>query len=148
MTDTSNPGLAPAIFIMGPTASGKTQLAMDLFDALPCEIINVDSTLVYRGMDIGTAKPTKAELSAYPHHLVDIVDPNTPYSAAHFCQDALSLIEQINQRGKIPLLVGGSMMYFRLLLDGMSDLPEANAELRQAIEQQARQHGWSFVHNN
>lgn len=138
--------LPPAITLMGPTASGKTALAMALADNLPVEIISVDSALIYKGMDIGTAKPTPQELAAYPHHLVDILDPSQSYSAAEFCRDCLSLMQQISDRGKIPLLVGGTMMYFKALRDGMSDLPEADAKLRQEIEQQAQEHGWQFIH--
>lgn len=136
----------PAIFLMGPTASGKTDLAMRLCDQLPCEIISVDSALIYKGMDIGTAKPSPAELVAYPHHLVDILDPAENYSAAQFRDDALALMADISARNKIPLLVGGTMMYFKVLLEGMSDLPEADPLLRQKIEADAEQHGWCYVH--
>jgi tRNA dimethylallyltransferase len=138
--------LPPAIFLMGPTASGKTDLAMRIADNLAVEIISVDSALIYKGMDIGTAKPNAEELAAYPHHLIDIRDPRDVYSAADFRHDALALMADISARGKTPLLVGGTMMYFKMLLEGMSDLPEASAEVRAAIEQDAMQHGWDYVH--
>ena len=109
-----------AIFLMGPTASGKPALAMRLYDSLPCEIISVDSVLIYRGMNIGSAKPSIEELQRYPHHLIDILDPSESYSVAQFRQDALRLMAEITARGKIPLLVGGTMMYFNILLKGMS----------------------------
>lgn len=135
-----------AIFLMGPTAIGKTDLAMALCDVLPCEIISVDSALIYRGMDIGTAKPSAAELARYPHHLIDMLDPSQAYSVAAFRDDALRLMADIVARGRIPLLVGGSMMYFRVLLAGMSELPAANAAIRADIEATARAHGWAHVH--
>ena len=138
--------LPPAILLMGPTASGKTDLAMALCDTLPCEIISVDSALVYKGMDIGTAKPTQAERERYPHHLIDIIDPSHSYSVAQFREDALRLMADITNRGKIPLLVGGTMMYFRVLLEGMSDLPDADPEIRAKIDADARQHGWPYIH--
>src|SRR5690554_6430199 len=112
--------LPPAIFLMGPTASGKTDLAMALCDSLPCEIVSVDSALIYRGMDIGTAKPSAEELARAPHRLIDICDPADTYSAADFRRDALAEMADITRRGRIPLLVGGTMMYFKALLHGMS----------------------------
>lgn len=136
----------PVIFIMGPTASGKTQLAMSLADNYPVELVSVDSALIYKGMDIGTAKPTPAELVAYPHHLVDIKDPTETYSAAEFTADVLALIKAIHARGKVPLLVGGTMLYFKALLEGLSPLPEADAELRLKIENDAAVYGWSILH--
>lgn len=136
----------PVIFIMGPTASGKTALAVELFHQLPSELISVDSALIYRGMDIGTAKPTPIELAAAPHHLVDILDPAQSYSAADFRTDALRLIEQIHQRGKLPVLVGGTMLYFKALLDGISPLPEADPVVRQQLEQEAATIGWEGMH--
>jgi len=138
--------LPPAIFLMGPTASGKTDLAMALCDVLPCEIISVDSALIYRGMDIGTGKPSAAELIRYPHHLVNFLDPVQAYSAANFRDDAIRQMSDISARGRIPLLVGGTMMYFRLLLAGMSELPAADAMVRAEIEAIAQQHGWAHVH--
>ena len=135
-----------AIFLMGPTASGKTALAIELYQKLPVEIISVDSALIYRGMDIGTAKPNQEELSQAPHHLIDILDPSLPYSAADFRRDALNLMGEITARGKIPLLVGGTMLYFKALLEGLSPLPSADPEIREVIENIAREHGWSEVH--
>lgn len=134
------------IFIMGPTASGKTDLAMTLRQHLPVELISVDSTLVYRGMDIGTAKPTAAELAAAPHKLIDIRDPSEPYSAADFCADAEREIAGIHAQGKIPLLVGGTMLYFKALLDGLAQMPEADATVREHIEREAAEFGWPYVH--
>lgn len=136
----------PVIFLMGPTASGKTDLAMALHDHLPVELISVDSALVYRGMDIGSAKPSKRELEKYPHRLIDIRDPSEPYSAADFVADAEREIVDIHAQGKIPLLVGGTMLYFKALLDGLADMPEADAEVRTKIEKDAELHGWAYVH--
>ncbi len=138
--------LPPVICLMGPTASGKTALAMELYDTLPCEIISVDSALVFKGMDIGTAKPTSEELAKYPHRLIDLIDPLESYSAAEFCKDALQAIEEIRQSGRIPLLVGGTMMYFKSLIDGISPLPEANADIRAQIEKEAEEKGWDALH--
>ncbi|MDH5327757.1 MAG: tRNA (adenosine(37)-N6)-dimethylallyltransferase MiaA [Gammaproteobacteria bacterium] len=131
---------------MGPTASGKTALAFELVQQLPCEIISVDSALVYRGMDIGTAKPDARLLQQAPHRLIDICDPSETYSAARFRQDALLAMEEIQRAGKIPLLVGGTFLYFRALEQGLSPLPQANAQVRQKIEQWAQQQGWEQVH--
>ncbi len=118
----------PAIFLMGPTASGKTGVAVDLAQCLPVEIVSVDSALVYRDMNIGTAKPDADTLAAAPHHLIDIIDPTEAYSAAAFRRDALALMQQITSRGKIPLLVGGTMLYFKALREGLSPLPVADSE--------------------
>lgn len=137
----------PAIFLMGPTASGKTDLAMELCKVLPCELISVDSALVYRGMDIGTAKPSKAQLAEFPHRLVDILDPAESYSAADFRSDALAAMAEITARGKIPLLVGGTMLYFKALLDGLADMPAADAGVRAELEAQAAAHGWQALHD-
>jgi tRNA dimethylallyltransferase len=131
---------------MGPTASGKTALACDLVNYFPFEIISVDSAMIYRDMNIGTAKPSAEELRTAPHHLIDIIDPIETYSAAQFCTDVLSLAEMIKQKGKIPLLVGGTMMYFNALQKGLSTLPEANLQLRQQLEKDAAQHGWEALH--
>jgi len=136
----------PVICLMGPTASGKTALAMALYDALPCDIISVDSALVFKGMDIGTAKPTAEELAAYPHQLLDIRDPSESYSAADFCQDALQAIARSREKGRIPLLVGGTMMYFKSLIDGISPLPEADQSIRQTIALEAADKGWLAMH--
>jgi len=126
--------LPPAIFLMGPTASGKTDLALALADALPCELISVDSALIYRGMDIGTAKPRLATLARYPHRLVDIRDPAESYSAAEFRADALAAMAEITARGRIPLLVGGTMLYYKALLEGLADMPGADPAVRAEID--------------
>ncbi|WP_100638773.1 tRNA (adenosine(37)-N6)-dimethylallyltransferase MiaA [Marinobacter salexigens] len=131
---------------MGPTASGKTDLAMALCDRLPCDIISVDSAMIYRGMDIGTAKPTAKELARAPHRLIDICDPAETYSAADFRRDALVEMDRISRAGRIPLLVGGTMMYFKALLHGMSGLPSANLELRKTLETEANQRGWPALY--
>lgn len=136
----------PAIFLMGPTASGKTDLAMALCERLPCDLISVDSAMIYRGMDIGTAKPTATELARYPHRLIDICDPADRYSAADFRRDALAEMAQISSAGRIPLLVGGTMMYFKALLHGMSDLPGADESVREQIKIEAQAHGWHALH--
>jgi tRNA dimethylallyltransferase len=147
MTHSGAASVCPrVIFLMGPTASGKTDLAIAMRKHLPVELISVDSTLVYRGMDIGTAKPTAEELIAAPHRLIDIRDPSEPYSAADFCADAEREIEAIVAEGKTPLLVGGTMLYFKALLDGLADMPAADAEVRAQIEQVANEWGWPAVH--
>jgi len=145
--DTKQSKLPPVICLMGPTASGKTALAMALHDALPCDIISVDSALVYRDMDIGTAKPTAEELIKYPHSLINLIDPSESYSAADFCRDALREIEKSRANNRIPLLVGGTMMYFKSLIDGISPLPTADAKIRQEIEAEAKELGWSHLHD-
>ncbi len=136
----------PAVFLMGPTASGKTALAVSLVERFPLEIISVDSALVYRGMDIGTAKPDAATLARAPHHLLDIRDPDETYSAAAFRDDALGLMADIVARGRVPLLVGGTMLYFRALVRGLDDLPRADAALRGKIEAEAAERGWPALH--
>ena len=135
-----------AICLMGPTASGKTALAIELVDHLPCELISVDSAQIYRGMDIGTGKPDSETLKRAPHHLLDILDPTEAYSAADFRRDALRLMEQIRGRGKLPVLVGGTMLYFRALRDGLAALPEADQQVRAEIEALAKAEGWGAVH--
>lgn len=135
-----------AILLMGPTASGKTGVALTLAQHFPIEIISVDSALIYRGMDIGTAKPSLAEQAQAPHHLIDILDPSQSYSAAQFRKDALRLIDEIQARGKLPLLVGGTMLYFKALRDGLDDLPQADAEIRARLDAQAREQGWPAMH--
>ena len=139
--------LPPAIFLMGPTASGKTELANRLVESLPCEIISVDSAMIYRGMDIGTAKPTAEELARAPHRLIDILDPTESYSAADFRDDALREMADITANGKIPLLVGGTMLYYRTLEYGLSELPSADPQVRQRLEAQAEIHGWQWMHD-
>ena len=138
--------LPPAIFLMGPTASGKTDLALQLADALPCEIISVDSALIYRGMDIGSAKPNAEILQKYPHHLIDILDPAQSYSAAQFRDDALQAMADITARGRIPLLVGGTMLYFKALTEGLAAMPSADPVVRARLEQQAASEGWAALH--
>ncbi|PUE52701.1 tRNA (adenosine(37)-N6)-dimethylallyltransferase MiaA [Limnohabitans parvus II-B4] len=139
-----------AIAIAGPTASGKTAAALALAEALQtqggAEIISVDSALLYRGMDIGTAKPNREELAAVPHHLIDTLDPLQSYSAAEFAKDATRLIRDIRARGKTPLLVGGTMLYLKALLEGLNDIPAANPEVRAHIQQQAESLGWPAMH--
>ena len=138
--------LPPALFLMGPTASGKTNLAIELCENLPCEIISVDSALIYRGMDIGTAKPTAEELNKAPHRLIDILDPAQSYSVAEFRKDALLAMQVITARGNIPLLVGGTMMYYKALLDGLSPLPESNQDVRRVLVAKAEELGWDVLH--
>ena len=135
-----------AIFLMGPTASGKTDLAIQLRQQLPIEVISVDSALIYRGMDIGTAKPSKAELALAPHRLIDICDPAESYSAANFRTDALREMQEISAQGKIPLLVGGTMLYYKALLEGLSPLPSADEKVRSEIEAKAALIGWGGLH--
>ena len=134
------------VCLAGPTASGKTAAALAIARAHPVEIISVDSALVYRGMDIGTAKPNEAELASVPHHLINIRDPLQAYSAAEFVQDAQALIRQIAARGRLPLLVGGTMLYFKALFDGIDPMPAAQPALRAAIEAQALAQGWPALH--
>ena len=135
-----------AIFLMGPTASGKTDLAIQLRQQLPVEVISVDSALIYRDMDIGTAKPSKAELALAPHRLIDICDPAESYSAANFRTDALREMQEISAQGKIPLLVGGTMLYYKALLEGLSPLPSADEKVRSEIEAKAALIGWGGLH--
>jgi tRNA dimethylallyltransferase len=138
--------LPKAIFLMGPTASGKTGAAVALMSQLPLEIISVDSALVYRDMNIGTAKPDAATLAIAPHHLLNIIDPTSAYSAANFRSDALQLMADISARGKTPLLVGGTMLYFKALEQGLSGLPEAKPEVRAQLDLEAAQIGWPAMH--
>ena len=138
--------LPVAIFLMGPTASGKTGAAVELIENLPIEIISVDSALVYRDMNIGTAKPDVETLTKAPHHLIDIIDPTSAYSAANFRSDALRLMADITARGKIPLLVGGTMLYFKALQGGLSGLPEAQPEVRARLDARAALIGWPAMH--
>lgn len=136
----------PIICLMGPTAAGKTALAIALAERLPVEIISVDSALIYRGMDIGTAKPEPHVLAQIRHHLVDILEPTEAYSAAQFRADALAAIEDILARGRIPLLTGGTMLYFRALERGLAQLPQADPEIRARLEEEAQKRGWSALH--
>jgi tRNA dimethylallyltransferase len=134
------------VLLVGPTASGKSALAMELAQCLNGEIVSVDSAQVYRGMDVGTAKPSAAELAAVPHHLIDILPPTDSYSAARFRDDALALCAQISARGRLPLLVGGTMLYFKALREGLAELPEADAATRAAIDADAAERGWPALH--
>ena len=138
--------LPPAIFLMGPTASGKTDLAIELARVLPCEIISVDSALIYRDMDIGTAKPSPELLAEFPHRLIDIRDPAESYSAAEFRNEALAAMAEITAAGRIPLLVGGTMLYFKALLEGLADMPSADPAIRAQLEAQAAAEGLAGLH--
>ncbi len=138
--------LPPAIALLGPTASGKSALAMAIAARHAVEIISVDSAQVFRDMNVGTAKPTAAERAAVPHHLIDIIDPTDAYSAARFRADTLRLLQEICARGRTPLLVGGTMLYFKTLREGLSDLPAADPALRAALELEATRHGWPHMH--
>jgi tRNA dimethylallyltransferase len=137
---------ADAVLIMGPTGAGKSALALSLAREFPVEIVSVDSALVYRGLDIGTAKPTDVERAAVPHHLIDICDPAEAYSAGRFLEDALALIRAVRGRGRIPLLVGGTMLYFRALTRGLADLPPADPQVRARLDARARDAGWPALH--
>jgi len=134
------------ICLLGPTASGKTDIAVELKQHLPIELISVDSSIVYRGLDIGAGKPDACTLERAPHYLIDICDPVEPYNAALFRKHALEAITEIQNKGKIPLLVGGTMMYFKALFDGLSPLPESNPSIRSEIEEQASKHGWPALY--
>ena len=138
--------MPPAICLMGPTASGKTDLAIELSKRLPVDIISVDSALIYREMDIGTAKPSAQELREAPHRLIDILDPSESYSVARFYSDALREMRKISERGRIPLLVGGTMMYFKVLRDGIAAMPSADEEVRREINALAADKGWPHIH--
>ena len=142
----NSPRLPPAILIMGPTASGKTAVAMALADRFPVELISVDSAQVFRDMDVGTAKPDRATLARYPHRLIDLISPEESYSTARFRSDALAAMAEISAAGKVPLLVGGTMLYFRSLLHGLADLPHADAALRAEIDAEAAALGWPAMH--
>ena len=131
---------------MGPTASGKSTAALEIATRFPVEIVSVDSALVYRGMDVGTAKPSAAERAAAPHHLIDIIDPSESYSASQFRNDAARLMREIIARGRVPLLSGGTMLYFKALREGLSDLPEADAKVRAALDAEAKEKGWPALH--
>jgi tRNA dimethylallyltransferase len=135
-----------AIAIAGPTACGKSALSIQIAARTPCEIISVDSALVYRGMDIGTAKPSRQELAQVPHHLIDILEPTQSYSAAQFVKDATRLVAEINARGRMALLVGGTMLYFKALIEGIDEMPASSPEIRAAIDAEAAQLGWPALH--
>jgi tRNA dimethylallyltransferase len=143
---TGSPETADALLLMGPTCSGKSALALDLARRFPVEIVSVDSAQVYRGMDVGTAKPSREIQAAVPHHLIDICDPLETYSAGRFRRDALRLIGEIRGRHRVPLLVGGTMLYFRALAQGIAPLPEANLDVRARIDERARRLGWPALH--
>jgi len=136
-----------AIALMGPTASGKTACALELAERFDGEIVSVDSALVYRGLDIGAAKPTAREQSAVPHHMLDLREPWQPYSAAEFASDARRVLDEIAARGKLPILAGGTGLYFHALLHGLSDMPEADAGVRARIEAEAGERGWAAMHS-
>ena len=138
--------LPPALVLTGPTASGKSGVAVELARCLPCEIVSVDSALVYQGMDIGTAKPDPATLARVPHHLIDLLDPTERYSAARFVEDALCAMADITARGNLPLLTGGTMLYLKALASGISDLPQADADTRRVIDAMAADSGWPALH--
>ena len=138
--------LPPAILLMGPTASGKTAVALWLAERFPVELISVDSAQVFRDMDIGTAKPDAATLERFPHRLINLISPEEAYSAARFRHDALEVMTDITSRGRIPLLVGGTMLYCKALLEGLAELPQANPEIRAEIDAKAAAHGWPAVH--
>jgi tRNA dimethylallyltransferase len=139
-------GEAPLVMLLGPTASGKSDFALRLARRLPIEIVSVDSAQVYRGLDIGTAKPDAAERAAVAHHLIDVVEPSEAYSAARFVADALAAVADIRARGRIPLLVGGTMLYARALVEGLHPLPGADPAVRAGLEEQARERGWPALH--
>ncbi|WP_371323121.1 tRNA (adenosine(37)-N6)-dimethylallyltransferase MiaA [Dechloromonas sp. ZY10] len=142
----STHSLPPAILLMGPTASGKTALAMHLAERFPCELISVDSAQVFIDMDAGTAKPSAEELARHPHRLINLISPEESYSAARFCSDALAAMSEVRQAGKIPLLVGGTMLYFRALLQGLADLPQADPAIRAELDADAARLGWPALH--
>lgn len=139
-------GLPLAICLMGPTAAGKTDLAVALSERMPCDIVSVDSALIYKGMDIGTAKPEKALLAKAPHRLIDIIEPTESYSVSRFYQDVSSEMAAISQEGRIPLLVGGTMMYYRIIQQGIANMPSADPLVREKINEDAKNKGWAFIH--
>lgn len=147
MTGSGATGRPPAIFLMGPTASGKTDVALRLAEAFPLEIVSVDSAVVYRGLDIGTAKPGPDERARVRHHLVDILDPEEPYSAGRFREDAMAAMAAIRERGRIPLLVGGTMLYFRALAEGIGPMPPADTQVRAALDREAGERGLAALHD-
>ena len=136
-----------AIVILGPTASGKTALALELCKFLKAEIISLDSALIYTQMDIGTAKPTKEEMAIAPHHLINICDPKETYSAADFREDCIRLVDEISKRGHVPIICGGTMMYYKALVDGLSPVPPSTKEVRERVLSEANEHGWPYMHS-
>ncbi|GAB1412401.1 hypothetical protein MASR1M97_11370 [Candidatus Desulfobacillus denitrificans] len=146
MAASDSSSLPPAICLMGPTASGKTAVSLELTLRFPLEIVSVDSAQVFIDMDVGTAKPDRATLEKFPHHLINLVTPEESYSAARFRADALRVMGEIAARGKVPLLAGGTMLYFKALREGLSDLPQADPELRRAIDAEAQARGWPALH--
>lgn len=142
----SGAGRAPVLLLTGPTGAGKTDLAIRLAEAAPVEIVSVDSAMVYRGLDVGTAKPAPQVRARIPHHLIDVCDPAESYSAGRFVSDALECIRAIHARGRVPLLVGGTMLYLRSLLDGLAELPEAHPDLRRELDSRAARAGWPALH--
>lgn len=135
-----------ALVILGPTASGKSALALKVAEHVKCEIISLDSALVYKDMDIGTAKPTKEELSLVPHYLISIIDPKDSYSAAQFRTDCIRLVGEIKARGNLPIICGGTMMYYKALVEGLSSLPETDPLVRDKVAKQAEIYGWPYMH--
>jgi len=142
----SEPGGIECVCLTGPTACGKTDLALALADAVPLDIVSMDSALVYRGLDIGTAKPPPEVRRAVPHHLIDILEPTESYSAGRFARDAARLVSEIRARGRLPLLVGGTLLYLKAFRDGLSVLPRADARIRAELEREAERHGWAALH--
>jgi len=140
------PALPQAIFLMGPTGAGKSDVALALVQQLPLEIVSVDSAMVFRGLDIGTAKPAKEIRSRVAHHLIDVIDPADSYSAGRFVRDAVAAMSEIRARGRVPLLVGGTMLYFHALIDGLADLPAADDEFRRELDERAAVDGWPALH--
>ena len=142
----SDPSRVECVCLTGPTACGKTELALALAERVPLEIISMDSALVYRGLDIGTAKPGPGHSRAVPHHLIDILEPTESYSAGRFARDAAALISEIRARGRLPLLVGGTLLYLRALRDGLSALPRADRAVRARLDREAAELGWAALH--
>jgi tRNA dimethylallyltransferase len=146
MTGTGAAGRPPVIFLMGPTASGKTDIALRLCEVFPFEIVSVDSAVVYRGLDIGTAKPGPEERARVRHHLIDLLDPREPYSAGRFREDAIAAMAEIRARDRVPLLAGGTMLYFRALAEGIGPMPPADPDVRAALDREAAERGLEALH--
>jgi tRNA dimethylallyltransferase len=141
-----NDSLLPCLCITGPTATGKTELALQLAERVPLEIVSMDSAMVYRGLDVGTAKPTAATRARVPHHLIDILEPTEAYSAGRFAREAAALVREIHERGRLPVLVGGTLLYLRALRDGLAALPRADPAVRAALDREAAELGWAALH--